>query len=115
MIAPSCPSLLKRKLEIQNIQFIEADKIIEQIKKVDETDKEKSNSEEIKKTKEEPIIILNLDVININKASIDKIITAFRGSGMRKATIEMLILRRDKKPYKDLCEFDIRSKLDFSS
>ncbi|MEL7039541.1 MAG: hypothetical protein AAFO04_28610, partial [Cyanobacteria bacterium J06592_8] len=27
MIAPSCPSLLKRKLELANIQFIESDKV----------------------------------------------------------------------------------------
>lgn len=91
MIAPSCPSLLKRKLELQNIQFIEADKIVPQIETINPLE-----------TSQPSEIIEPPGAININKGYKNALIAAFKGSGMKKTTIDMLILRRDKKPYKDL-------------
>jgi type II secretory pathway component PulK len=74
MIAPACPSLLQRKLELKKIQFIKSDKQI-----VD------------------PIV--NTNTVNINTDDQQLLIAAFQGTKVRNTTIQKLITKR---PYKDL-------------
>lgn len=70
MIAPSCASLLKRKLELKNIQFIQADKVIV-------IDPPPTST-----------------AVNINTADKNSLIKIFRGTGVRKTTIDKLIRNR---------------------
>ncbi|MGD1806408.1 hypothetical protein ACP6PL_13350 [Dapis sp. BLCC M126] len=81
MIAPSCPSLLEKKLKSKNIEFIQADK-----------------SPPIPKPSPTP----PPSGININTASESKLIAAFRGSGVYKKSIQQLIINRENNPYKNL-------------
>jgi len=78
MIAPCCPPLLQRKLELSNIHFIKSDKIV-------------------------PISIKT--PTNINTATKAELIDAFKGTGIKSATVDKIIARRNDqsmKPYKDL-------------
>ncbi|MEH2381255.1 MAG: hypothetical protein V7K27_20605 [Nostoc sp.] len=77
MIAPSCPSLLHRKLELKNIQFIESKKV----------------------ASPPPPPPPPPPVININKADKDRLIVAFKGTGVRLTTIDKLINLRQRKSY----------------
>lgn len=77
MIAPSCPSLLQRKLDLKNIQFIESGK-------VDPTPPPPSTA------------------VNINTADRASLIAAFRGTGIRQATIDKFIKNRQRKSYRSL-------------
>lgn len=72
MIAPSCPPLLQRKLELRNIRFIPAIK----------------NSPPPKK------IIDTVAATDINTASKIELITAFKGTGIKQVTINKLISGR---------------------
>ena len=85
MIAPACPSLLQRKLELKNIHFIRSDKVIIQNNNVDEA-KPKPSS------------------VDINTADKHLIIEAFRGSRITGSKIDQLIANRKIKPYKNLDE-----------
>ena len=94
MIAPSCPSLLHRKLELKNIQFIKSGKV-------------------------PPTLIQHLTsrlplptAININKADKTLLITAFKGTRVNKTTIEKLITLRQRKSYINL--EDLASDLKFT-
>ncbi|MFH7024363.1 MAG: hypothetical protein ACHBN1_02930 [Heteroscytonema crispum UTEX LB 1556] len=78
MIAPLCPSLLKRKLELKNIQFIES-------KKVDP-----------------PPPPPPPPAVNINTADKASLITAFKGTGVKGTTIDKLITLRQRKSYANL-------------
>ena len=92
MIAPACPSLLQRKLELKNINFIRSDKVIIQNNDVDEA-KPKPSS------------------VDINTADKHLIIEAFRGSRITGSKIDQLIANRKIKPYKNLDELVTELKL----
>jgi len=81
MIAPSCPSLLQRKLELKNIQFIKSGK-------VDPTPP--------------PPPPPPSTAVNINTADRASLIAAFRGTGIRQATIDKFIKNRQRKSYTSL-------------
>jgi hypothetical protein len=90
MIAPSCPSLLKRKLEFENIRFIEANKIIIDPKVV---------------------TIEEIVPINLNKADKVSIVFVFKGTRIQGTTIDKLINFREDKTYENLDELASRIKL----
>jgi hypothetical protein len=85
MIAPSCPSLLQRKLELKNIQFIQADKVTKSAE-------EGSTSQ------------LQSPAVNINTADKASLIAAFQGTRVKEQTIDKLITRRQRKIYLNLDE-----------
>ena len=89
IIAPACPSLLQRKLELKNIHFIQSDKVIIRHDNVDEA-KPKPSS------------------VDINTADKHLIIKAFRGTSIKKVTIDKLL---DNRPYKNLDELAISLNL----
>lgn len=86
MIAPSCPSLLHRKLELKNIQFIESGKVFP-IPTPASTPTPPTDSAS------PPTII------NINEADKNRLIVAFKGTGVRLTTIDKLINLRQRKSY----------------
>jgi DNA uptake protein ComE-like DNA-binding protein len=90
-IAPSCPSLLQRKLELKNIQFIES-------KKVDPTPTPTPNPTPTPTPTPSPT------AVNINTADKAALIAAFQGTGVKKTTIDKLITRRQSKRYINLNE-----------
>ena len=92
IIAPACPSLLQRKLELKNIHFIQSDKIIIRHDNVDE-----------EKPKPSPV--------DINTADKHLIIEAFRGSKITEGKIDKLIANRKIKPYKNLDQLVTNLKL----
>lgn len=92
MIAPSCPSLLHRKLELKNIQFIESKKVFPiptPASTATPTPTPTPNS-----TSASPPT-----AININKAEKDRLIVAFKGTGVKQTTIDKLINLRQRKSY----------------
>lgn len=121
MIAPSCPSLLQRKLELKNIQFIKSDKKIDAtVVASNELTANKQNNETSTETKESTVSKPNSSststpnwvfskAVNINTANSDSLIAAFKGTGVYKTTIIKIIKQR---PYKDLDE--LASKLKFT-
>ncbi|WP_375470191.1 hypothetical protein [uncultured Nostoc sp.] len=81
MIAPSCPSLLHRKLELKNIQFIKSGKVPPTLIP-------------------DPTSRLRLPTaININKADKALLIIAFKGTRVNKTTIDKFITFRQRKSY----------------
>lgn len=97
MIAPSCPELLKRKLELKNIQFIKSDK------KNDATPVERNESTEDRQNNETTTRTKgSTNPININTADKASLIAAFKGTGIRQATIDKLIKNRQRKSYRSL-------------
>lgn len=91
MIAPACPSLLQRKLELKKIQFIPSDK------------QTGGNS-----GKTDPSTSTN--TVDINTADKVSLISAFKGTGVRQTTINKLM---NMRTYKDLDQ--LASKLKFTS
>lgn len=89
MIAPSCPPLLKRKLELKKIKFIEVDKVIP-------PNPPGNGSNGGNGTKKKP------SSININTAKKELIVTALKGTGIKRTTVDKLILLRSSKRYKNL-------------
>jgi hypothetical protein len=92
MIAPSCPSLLQRKLELKNIYFIESHKIIGRI------DSENALDE-------------NASPVNINIAEKDLIIAALKGTGIRGTTVDKLMNLRHSRIYNSLDDLALDLKL----
>jgi hypothetical protein len=94
MIAPSCPHLLQRKLELKNIHFIPSNKVV---------DKPKLDSviDDINPATPNPVVNMP---ININTAERDSIVNAFIGTRIHKKTVDKLINNRTKKTYKTLEE-----------
>ncbi len=91
MIAPSCPSLLKRKLDLKNIHFISANKIV---------------------VPSPPVIEPPADnIVNINNATKDSIVAAIKGTGIKGTTVDKLINLRSRKPYKNIDELASDLKL----
>lgn len=91
MIAPSCPSLLQRKLELKNIYFVQSDKVAPPSNSIVEP--EFSNA------------------VNINIAEKELITAAFKGTGVRGTTIEKLMNFRNNKLYTNLDELASDLKL----
>ncbi|MBR8836505.1 MAG: hypothetical protein DSM106950_21425 [Stigonema ocellatum SAG 48.90 = DSM 106950] len=108
MIAPSCPPLLKRKLELKNIRFIQSDQVIIKVVPdpitIAETKALVGNEQNAEKPNS---IFSNFDTnvpniknpTNINTANKAELTAAFRGTGIKQVTIDKLIMRR---PYQDL-------------
>ncbi len=99
MIAPSCSERLKRKLELENIEFIQADKVIDKISTlstsstIDKIIETKSTSSSDSKSSNN---------VNINAANEAELIIAFKGTSVKIKTIQKLINNRISNPYKDL-------------
>jgi hypothetical protein len=93
IIAPSCPALLCRKLELENILFISSEKIIPGKNFKDD---EKSEGDL---------------AVNINVAEKELIIAAFKGTGIRKTTIDKLMNFRKEKVYQRIEEITEDLKL----
>ncbi|MBD2091981.1 hypothetical protein H6F67_19220 [Microcoleus sp. FACHB-1515] len=111
MIAPSCPSLLQRKLELKGIKFLQSDKVVDKNKKSSEGIEEESESTQpTSQTVNLCIGINSADSTNINSADKDALIIAFKGTGVKKTTLDRLIKER---PFKDLD--DLAARLNFTS
>ncbi|NEQ35679.1 MAG: hypothetical protein F6K40_04970 [Okeania sp. SIO3I5] len=121
MIAPSCPSLLAKKLKSKNIEFIQADKELppptNQPTPAPEININISGEKEPPTPTPAPGVNTNISGekepppptpapsktgININTANESELRTAFRGSGVKKTTIQKLIKNRKGNPYRDL-------------
>ncbi|MGK7919477.1 MAG: hypothetical protein AB4080_05660 [Trichodesmium sp.] len=102
MIAPSCSERLKRKLELQNIEFIQADKIIDKIS----TLLPKSTSLTIDKIIETKSTLSSdaksSTAVNINAGNEADLITAFKGTGVKKKTIQKILNNRKINSYRNL-------------
>ncbi|NET47122.1 hypothetical protein [Okeania sp. SIO2B3] len=102
MIAPSCPSLLEKKLKSKNIEFIQADKVIDK----KSTPLPKSTSSTVDKIIETKSTssphLTSSTTVNINTANEAELIIAFRGTNVKKKTIQKLLNNRKSNPYKDL-------------
>ena len=110
IIAPSCSELLKRKLDLKNIEFIQADKVIDKvstkllnlisstINKVIETKPTSSLDSKVSTT------------ININTASEAELEIAFKGLRIRADKRKKLINNRKNDPYRNLADlvFDLK-------
>ncbi len=95
MIAPSCPSLLQRKLELKSINFIRSEKVIAS----------KSNDQKIQKISS----ALNINTaVNINTASQGLIVSVLKGTSIRSQTIEKLVKIRTNNPFNSLDELTFR-------
>ncbi|WYM01745.1 MAG: hypothetical protein HEQ19_21785 [Gloeotrichia echinulata CP02] len=100
LIAPECPVLLQRKLELKKITFIKADKV-NVIKVI-------SDDEHSKK------------IIDINTADKPTLTSIFKGTRVKQTTIDKLIKRRQTTKYQDLNELasdfnfsqDVKDKLE---
>jgi hypothetical protein len=86
MIAPSCPSLLQRKLELKNINLILSKKVVN------------NGHSPIPKT-----------AVNLNTADKESIIAALKGTGIRGTKIDELIRFRSRgdKTYENLDELNV--------
>ncbi|MEH2144784.1 hypothetical protein [Nostoc sp.] len=92
MIAPSCPSLLHRKLELKNIQFIES-------KKVSPTPTPASTPTPKPTPTPDSTSASPATAININKADKALLVIAFKGTRVNKTTIDKFITLRQRKSY----------------
>jgi hypothetical protein len=96
MIAPSCPPLLRRKLELKNIQFIKSDKVI---------------STPTPLPTSIPTPTLRPLPININLADKSELTKAFQGTRIKQTTIDKLIGDRNTTIYRDIEDMAFRLKL----
>ena len=92
MIAPSCPSLLQRKLELKNINFIKSEKVVGNV----------SGDSHLK---------LLPSSIDINTASKQSIVHMLKGTRLNDARIDQLIAVRKSSPYKGIDDLVLRLKL----
>lgn len=105
MIAPACPSLLQRKLELKKIQFILSKKVSETAVRVPKINVEISKSggskQNLEETSSSNLIVskANTTDVNINTADKALLIKIFKGTKVKEATIDRLINRR---PYVSL-------------
>jgi hypothetical protein len=96
MIAPSCPLLLQRKLEIKSIQFIKSDQVIS-IPTPITTPITTATA-----TPAPDPLPINSSPININGADKSELTRAFQGSRIKQTTIDKLIGNRNTKTYSDI-------------
>ncbi len=102
MIAPSCPSLLKRKLELSNIQFIESNKVTTSLQNTEEASPSPSTEDSENIDNQQDYQKSSNSGVNINTASKFEIQNAFKGTYIKEKTIDKLIRYRNNRPYKDL-------------
>jgi len=100
MIAPSCPPLLQRKLELKNIQFIKSDKVIST-----PTPIPTSIPTSIPTPIPKPL------PINLNIADKSELTKAFQGTRIKQRTIDKLIGDRNTTIYRDIEDMAFRLKL----
>jgi hypothetical protein len=100
MIAPSCPPLLQRKLELKNIQFIKSDKVIST-----PTPIPTSIPTSIPTPIPKPL------PINLNIADKSELTKAFQGTRIKQTTIDKLIGDRNTTIYRDIEDMAFRLKL----
>ena len=100
MIAPSCPPLLQRKLELKNIQFIKSDKVIST-----PTPIPTSIPTPIPTPTPKPL------PINLNIADKSELTKAFQGTRIKQTTIDKLIGDRNTTIYRDIEDMACRLKL----
>lgn len=103
IIAPSCPLLLHRKLELRNIQFIKSQKISHLIRKIDPVNPDPVSSDHI-----------NVNSVNLNAANKAQLTTAFRGTGIKQTTIDRLINRRKNKTFNNLDQMVTELNLNYN-
>lgn len=98
MIAPSCPGLLKRKLELKNIHFIQFDKVI--------AESLTGTTGTIENTQ----LTLNNISLNLNTADSTTIKSLLRGTGIKGQTkfTDALIQFR---PFEDLADLSVKVAL----
>ena len=96
MIAPSCPYLLQRKLELKNIEFIKADKIIQY-------EPEKQSEQSIQPQQNSN----SLNAVNVNTANKTLLRKTFQGTGFGPVKIGQLI---NNRPFKDLNDLALKIK-----
>ena len=101
IIAPSCPSLLQRKLKLENIQFIQTDRITNPAPSPRPNLEVRSTSVPTPNPPPEKILT-QTTAVNINKASKDELVNAFRGTRLQEKTINKLIEFRKRRPYQNL-------------
>lgn len=104
MIAPSCPPLLQRKLELKNIQFIKSDKVISTLTSIP-TSIPTATPIPTKTPTATPF------PINLNKANKSELTKAFKGTSIKQTTIDKLISDRNTKIYSDIDDMAFRLKL----
>ena len=104
MIAPSCPPLLKRKLELKNIQFIKSDKVISTPTPIP-TSIPTATPIPTQTPTATPFLI------NLNKANKSELTKAFKGSNIKQTTIDKLIGDRNTTIYCDIDDMAFRLKL----
>jgi hypothetical protein len=96
MIAPSCPHLLQRKLDLKHIKFIKSDKIIDATPAPTTT---ATPAPTPTPTATPPDPTSTLTPVNINTADKASLKAAFKGAKVRDQTFDKLINRR---PYVNL-------------
>lgn len=114
LIAPLCPPLLQRKLELGNIHFLKSDKIVSTVATatVNDTiiDSNSITGKVVNDTQTPNWIFSNSNTnvnntkisTNINTATKQELTAVFKGTGIKQATIDKLINLRGRKPYKTL-------------
>ncbi|MCW6050061.1 hypothetical protein K4039_08185 [Lyngbya sp. CCAP 1446/10] len=95
MIAPSCPTLLQRKLELKRIQFIKSDKVIS-------TPTPTPTPIPIPTPTSTPSPTPTTSPINLNGANKSELTKAFKGTSIKQKTIDKLIGDRKIKTYRTL-------------
>lgn len=122
MIAPICPPLLQRKLDLRNIHFLKSDKIVSTVVSATNNDTVIGSTpiiEQVLNNAQTPNWIFSNSSINgnnlkkitnINTATKHELTAAFKGTGIKQATIDRLIKLRGIKPYKtlDTMAFDLK-------
>lgn len=107
MIAPSCPPLLRRKLEIQNIEFIQSDKVVDSSNNnnngvnQDNDENQNNDTSQNNNASQDDQVISDNSAVNLNTADKASIVKAMKGTRMNATTIDKLIKSR---PYKNIDE-----------
>lgn len=89
LIAPGCTELQRRKLKNKNIEFIETEKIIDQLPVIVEPQ------------------IVNINIVNINTADKELLIKVLRGTRIQQTTIDKII---NNRTYSDLDDLESKIK-----
>ena len=130
MIAPSCQPLLLRKLELKNIEFIQADKQLKPLlDPIDQLLHKVDNPELYKIAQPQPLDAVtdieddpdktqpignqveSTKPVNINTASKEELVQAFRGTAIKQNTIDRIVDNRQSQSYTDLDHLVYKFKL----
>ncbi|MBE9231462.1 hypothetical protein IQ231_07110 [Cuspidothrix issatschenkoi LEGE 03284] len=102
MIAPSCPPLLQRKLELKNIKFIQSEKRVNDSFDYVLSDPPFGNNINyipnwtFSNSGNNTNTINTHNPINVNKANKLELTSAFKGTGIKQGTIDKLINKRQQ-------------------